>query len=318
MPTDEDTHTAPQLVETLRRTAHQGIRPVTIRQLVNATRLHSSAPFAIDGIEVHEIKTVAHVVGVRRYPTVSLLDLEDGTDNGWITAKRWLNGQDTDGLPSDKDNFYVNIMGELVRTGSDSKNALNVRSIQLVTDPHQVLLHILETAFVTLALERGPPADATKRSVDSRAQAFAREEEDEVWPPGAPVTPAVSRTIRPGVTSPGSLVTPMSPAAHSPPPSPSPSPRPQVPVSPSNSPARQQAPTAPPSPKSPTPNRQAATRRHVATPSARRRDPAADLSALERAILLQILSVPPGEKGVSVVAITRKVGHHNVPAQEIG
>ncbi|OSC97116.1 hypothetical protein PYCCODRAFT_1440476 [Trametes coccinea BRFM310] len=318
MPT-ENAYTSPE-VGALRRTAHEGIRPVTIRQLANATRLHSSAPFAIDGIEVHEIKTVAHVVGIRRYPTVTLLDLEDGTSNGWITAKRWLNGQDTDGLPTDKDNFYVHITGELVRASGDSKTTLTVRSISVVTDPHQLLLHILEAAFVTLALERGPPTRAAKQSVGSRTQALVRQEEDEVWPPGAPVTPAVSRTFKSGVL-PGSQVVPRSPAARSPPPSPSPSPRPpQVRMSPTQSSAHRQPTTVPSSPRSPTPIRQgsnAATGPRIATP-ARRRDPAADLSALERAILLKILGASPGENAVSVVTITRAVGHHNVAAHEIG
>ena len=48
-----------------------------------------------------------------------------------------------------------------------------------------------------------------------------------------------------------------------------------------------------------------------------RRDPYAQLSILERAILLQILNAPPSEKGVNVRTITRGISHHNATQAKI-
>lgn len=140
---------------------------------MNATRAHVDAPFYIGNelvlgvyilefsrcpatrLTTYKVVTVAQVVRVRRYDTATLLDLEDGTTGGRIFAKRWLNGQDSDGLP-DEEQYYARIVGTIVR-GHESKNTLRVEGIQRVTDPHQLFLHILEAAFVSLTLERGPP-----------------------------------------------------------------------------------------------------------------------------------------------------------------
>lgn len=140
---------------------------------MNATRAHADAPFHIGNevvlgvcilelsscaatrLTIYKVVTVAQVVRVRRYDTATLLDLEDGTTGGRIFAKRWLNGQDSDGL-LDEEQYYARIVGTIVR-GHESKNTLRVEGIQRVTDPHQLFLHILEAAFVSLTLERGPP-----------------------------------------------------------------------------------------------------------------------------------------------------------------
>ncbi|KAL1947911.1 hypothetical protein VTO73DRAFT_13635 [Trametes versicolor] len=315
------------------------IRPVTFRQVVNATRAHADAPFHIGNELVLGVVTIAQVVRVRRYDTATLLDLEDGTTGGRIFAKRWLNGQDSDGLP-DEEQYYARIVGTIVR-GHESKNTLRVEGIQRVTDPHQLFLHILEAAFVSLTLERGPPPLSVRRSVGPRFLSGEQEVPAQFALPSAPTTPAVTRVARPShalqstptrqvVTSSPAIPprpptppppavrphTPPPPVVHPPTPPRSPSPQYATPPSSPSPPRAQSPPTSP----SPAPARASSSAIQQSSESRRvsgiKRDPWAHLSALERAILLQIFNAPSDED-VSVRAITRGVSHYEVTQADI-
>ncbi|KAI8998627.1 hypothetical protein BD414DRAFT_533462 [Trametes punicea] len=248
--------------------------------------------------------TVAHVAHIRRYPRVTILDLEDGTKDGWISAKRWLTDQGSDGLPTQDAGFYVHILGKLIPGLVGGKNNIEVKAIRVVTDPHQIFFHILQVAFVTLALERGLPPLSVKLSVGPRIQTAS--EENQISPPSAPTTPAAPRIFKGG-----HVQTPLSsPALRSP----SPSPLPRLPVAQPVSATRSRE-ISPRSSNSPSPGLQG-----VSTPRATgvRRDPHDDLTVLERAILLQIFNANPAQGGVSLKTIVRGVCHHDVTATQIG
>ncbi|KAI0362111.1 hypothetical protein OH77DRAFT_19500 [Trametes cingulata] len=305
-------------LNSLRKASATGLRPVTVRQLVEATRPHSQAPWSIDGVEVHEVATVAHVVRIRRYDIVTFLEIEDGTKDGRITVKRWLNEQDSDGFPTDGEPFYARFVGTLSRKGQETKNVLELKGWQRVTDPHQLFCHILEVAFVTLALERGPPSASVKRSVGPLSLDWGP---SGAFPPAsAPNTPAIVRTARPPATqaTPAHQWTPVTPAPTPPPRTPSPPPSRSTTQSPPASPSR--------APASPTPHTIRRQQNDVISPlasgsrraSGLRRDPYAHLTVLQRAILLQILNTPPSGEGVSVVAIVRGISHHDATEDQIG
>ncbi|KAH9901397.1 hypothetical protein C8Q73DRAFT_677698 [Cubamyces lactineus] len=290
-----------------------GIRPVTVRQLREATQAHSGAPFKIAGEEVDFVTTVAYVLHIRPLDKAVHLTIEDGTRNGTLTAHRWLDSQPRINLPTDGKPFYARIIGKL-KAGSEKKypHVLEISLLKLVDDPHELLFHLLETAFVTLSIERGPPLDSVKPNVEPRGQHGGIQEEIPVAT--APNTPAAVRTLARADT----LMRPASPVAS-----------PSIPSTPSRStPSRDVAtpsvahqnssrpepprtPTISP-PTSPTPSRW--TPASGGTPgraSGLRRDPYAQLSVLERAILLQILNAPASEGGVNFRTITRGVSHHN-------
>lgn len=136
----------------------EALRPVTIRQLLDAEQAHTTAPFTIDGVEVHQVTLVAHVT--RIFVTENKIDyrLEDGTSTPGITASQWLS--DTyeesrlDFLEQGK--IYARIRGRLSRWGRDGKNEVKVISIRKSTDPHEIYFHILETFFATKYIECGP------------------------------------------------------------------------------------------------------------------------------------------------------------------
>ncbi|KAI0647062.1 hypothetical protein C8Q79DRAFT_957593 [Trametes meyenii] len=324
----------PDQSRNLRDDTSRDILPVTLRQVVAATRVHSEAPFKIDGAPVHEVITVAHVVRVRAYDSITFFDLEDGTTGGRVAAKRWRNNRETEGIPTDGRPFYAQIIGKIVRGAQETRNVLEINQLgglHEVTDPHHVLLHILEVAYFTLMLKHGSPSDVVRRSVGPRASEGGGVKAE--MGSSAPSTPVVARTIRSEPCSPPDTYVPRpqfeSPAPHSRPATP---PRPQS-----------RAATEPPT--SPTPASTPRTRDSTPTPvdpasvghelvaqvqasnsrraSGLRRDPYGHLTVLQRAIILLILNASTATattsaEGVSVIAIVHGVAHHEVTCVQIG
>ncbi|KAI0636960.1 hypothetical protein C8Q77DRAFT_537662 [Trametes polyzona] len=245
-----------------RAASTEGLRPVTIRQLVNATRDHSDAPFHIDDIEVRDVVVVAQVLRIRRFDTITMFDLEDGTTGGSIIAKRWRNGRDDSELPTTLDEqLYARIVGRLAR-GKEAKNALEVKTLRVITDPHELLFHILEVAFVHLCFERGPPPVSVRETIEPRGATGVHYEPLAGLPATAPNTPAIPRTraanVRPTPNPDRSDAsasrTSVTPRPETPPPRPPPD-SPSPPTSPSPAPTRRVQAPAIPSPSGPTPTR---------------------------------------------------------------
>ena len=91
-----------------------------------------------------------------------MFTLEDGTSRGQIAARQWRSDI-VDPLPDDDSGLYVHVVGQLdQKVFMGARNALNVRRIHRVTDiADQLFFHLMETAFVTLCHERGPPVCST-------------------------------------------------------------------------------------------------------------------------------------------------------------
>lgn len=111
------------------------------------------------GCDVVKILLVAHVVSVRTSPSSTVYELEDGTSRGRISARRWSSEADCDELPDDCSKLYVDIVGHLDRkVRLNARNCVIIEHIHAATDvPNRLFFHILDTAFVTLSLQRGPP-----------------------------------------------------------------------------------------------------------------------------------------------------------------
>ncbi|TFK91041.1 hypothetical protein K466DRAFT_660376 [Polyporus arcularius HHB13444] len=321
-----------------------GIRPVTIRQLLSASRPYSDAKFSIGEIAIDRVSTVAQVMDVQGRPSSITYVLEDGTGSR-MSARQWR----SDGGETLREGHsgYVQVVGHLdTKTQSGSNNVLIVKSIRALDDPaDRLFFHLMQAAFVTLCFERGPPptsvlVQATPRFASSEAQ-------EPCLPRSVPPTPQRAAGTGAGVactdTDP---TTPASPSrsdqkARRRPTSPEPSlaaVRPQS-VEPSqhvqsatadvasravspSPPIRPRAPAAsgPSPPQTPRRDMRAqgssggAGRRQ----SGIKRDPYAHLTVLQRAILLQILNTQYAEGGSDVFTISRGVAHHNPTAEQIG
>ena len=103
---------------------------------------------------------MARVLGFGKISSSITYTLEDGTCRG-ISARQWLSdGGDT---LSEDYRGYVHVVGQLdTRTQSRFKNVLVVKTIRALKDDpaDQLAFNILQAAYVTLCLERGPPVSA--------------------------------------------------------------------------------------------------------------------------------------------------------------
>ncbi|KZT26519.1 nucleic acid-binding protein [Neolentinus lepideus HHB14362 ss-1] len=137
------------------------VRPVTIHQVLSATRAHAHAKFKIDGVEVVNVTIVAHVVDLdTSQETCNIFQLEDGSRGGRISARQWnadIPGTDDDpaGVCDITAHSYVRLFGVL--TQYNGKNYLPVKHIRRVTEPMEIYFHLLQCTYVTLFYRKGPP-----------------------------------------------------------------------------------------------------------------------------------------------------------------
>lgn len=143
------------------------LRPVTIKQLNDATQAHSDADFKIDGVEVGSVTIVGQVRNISNLTTFVTYKLDDGT--GEVEVKFWPDKDevpDVDSMDTGvekppkrevKVNGYARVMGKL----GTFNNRRNVTALvaRPITDMNEFHCHFLEATAVHLALTRGDPAD---------------------------------------------------------------------------------------------------------------------------------------------------------------
>ncbi|RPD80078.1 hypothetical protein L226DRAFT_530266 [Lentinus tigrinus ALCF2SS1-7] len=328
-------------LQALASSSATGIRPVTIRQLLDATRPHSDAKFSIGGIDIDKVSIVAQVVDVEGRSSSITYFLHDGTGPRLI-AKQWLS-DDGETLPVGHWG-YAHVVGQLdPKAQPGSKNVLIVKRIRALIDPpeDQLSFHIFQAAYVSLCFERGPPPtsvlvrQAPRYSSDSlepstprraptpnRAAGTSRLARGDTPNPRSPATPSPTRQHAQNRTPPqsphaGGSAGPVEPPRHQP------FARASVPSrEASHTPIRPSAPVSArlsstltsPIRDMPAQGSSGGSRRK----SGIKRDPYAHLTVLQRAILLQILNTQHGETGSDVFTISRGVAHHNPSAEQIG
>ncbi|KAI0797996.1 hypothetical protein C8Q75DRAFT_709149, partial [Abortiporus biennis] len=139
-----------------RGSAAQSLRPVTVKQLFNATQAHTDAEWHIDDIEVGQISLVAQVMSIQAQTTNCVYWLDDGT--GRIEARHWVDsstmqedGVDPNGI---KEHDYIRVMGNLKTFGN--KRYVNATHLRVCSDPYEPYFHTLDVCATKLILERGP------------------------------------------------------------------------------------------------------------------------------------------------------------------
>jgi len=140
-----------------RTEASHSLRPVTIKQLANATQAHTDAEWQINGSEIGQVTIVGTVASVQNQTTNTVYWIDDGTAR--IEARHWIDTsvtqEDPDKWQPHGESVYARVTGALKTFGT--KRYLNATNIRLVTDPHEIYFHILEAMTVTLIFERGAP-----------------------------------------------------------------------------------------------------------------------------------------------------------------
>ncbi|KAK7397625.1 Replication factor A protein 2 [Neonectria punicea] len=131
----------------------ESLRPVTIKQILDADEAYAGADFKIDGSSVTQITFVGQIRHVNTQPTTITFKIDDGT--GQIDVKKWI---DADKAQDEADpgwelNTHVRVWGRLK---SFNKRHVGAHVIRPVTDPNEVNYHLLEATYVHLYFTKGP------------------------------------------------------------------------------------------------------------------------------------------------------------------
>lgn len=82
------------MVSGSQRQGNNTLRPVTIRQILNAEHPHPDAEFTLDGAELGQLTFVAVVRNISKNATNVAYSVEDGT--GQIEVRQWLESSGDD------------------------------------------------------------------------------------------------------------------------------------------------------------------------------------------------------------------------------
>ncbi|KAL4779529.1 hypothetical protein BJX76DRAFT_351715 [Aspergillus varians] len=145
------------------------LRPVTIKQMLEATQPFPEASFTIDGQDVANVYFVGQVRNISTQATNVTYKLDDGT--GEIEAKHWVTATDEMDTTEDvgkggKDrngveiNAYAKVFGRL-KSGFGDRKIISTHCVRPLTDINELHFHFLEAAAVHLFHTRGPPPSAS-------------------------------------------------------------------------------------------------------------------------------------------------------------
>ncbi|KAH8679021.1 hypothetical protein BGZ60DRAFT_255612 [Tricladium varicosporioides] len=143
-----------------KQSGKETLRPVTIKQIIDATQAHPDGNFKVDDSEISQITFVGQINSINPQATNITYKLDDGT--GLIEVKQWIDNEAEDGLqkPQSKEGDYVRVWGRL--KAFNNKRHVGSHIIRPVADFNEVSYHLLEATAAHLYFTRGPPnADGT-------------------------------------------------------------------------------------------------------------------------------------------------------------
>ncbi|KAF2813199.1 replication factor A2 [Mytilinidion resinicola] len=146
------------------------LRPVTIKQLIDAQPMHQEGEFKVDGAEITTITVVGQIRNISVQTTNITYKLDDGT--GTIEVKKWVDSDAAQNGSETKlaDNMYVRAWGKLKSYGN--KRHVGATVIRPIADHNEISYHLLEATVVHLELTRGPPDSASKGANTNGAQGY--------------------------------------------------------------------------------------------------------------------------------------------------
>ncbi|PWY89821.1 replication protein A, subunit RPA32 [Aspergillus heteromorphus CBS 117.55] len=147
------------------------LRPITIKQALDAIQPYPEAPYQIDSAEAVSITFVGQVRNISSQSTNVTYKIDDGT--GEIEAKQWIDSMAGDSMDTDDPNAskppgknqielngYARVFGKLKSFGN--KRFVGAHCVRPVTDINEVNYHLLEAAAVHLFFTRGPPGEKSE------------------------------------------------------------------------------------------------------------------------------------------------------------
>ncbi|PHH72087.1 hypothetical protein CDD80_4773 [Ophiocordyceps camponoti-rufipedis] len=130
----------------------ESLRPVTIKQVVEAEEIFSGADFRIDGSPVTQITFVGQVRSINPASTNITFKIDDGT--GQVEVKKWIDAdKQEDANPGFEIDSHVRVWGRL--KSFSNKRHVGAHVIRPITDFNEVNYHMLEATYVHLVNTRG-------------------------------------------------------------------------------------------------------------------------------------------------------------------
>ncbi|KAG9259102.1 uncharacterized protein F5Z01DRAFT_669833 [Emericellopsis atlantica] len=135
----------------------ESLRPVTVKQILEADEAYSGADFKIDGQTVTQITAVGQVRSINPQPTNITIRIDDGT--GTVEVKKFIDvdKQHEATNPGFEVDQHVRVFGRL--KSFSGKRYVSAHLIRLITDPNEVNYHMLEATYVHLYFTKPQPGD---------------------------------------------------------------------------------------------------------------------------------------------------------------
>ncbi|KAM3537715.1 hypothetical protein ARSEF1564_009361 [Beauveria bassiana] len=130
----------------------ESLRPVTVKQVVEAEEGYSGGDFKIDGASAPQVTFVGQIRSVNAQATNITLKIDDGT--GQIEVKKWIDGDKPEDPEAYELDSYVRVWGRL--KSFSNKRHVGAHVIRPVDDFNEVNYHMLEATYVHLFFTRGP------------------------------------------------------------------------------------------------------------------------------------------------------------------
>ncbi|KAF3033939.1 replication factor A protein 2 [Didymella keratinophila] len=132
------------------------LRPVTIKQILDAQPDAGNDTFRIDGNPVSQLTFVGQIRNISTQTTNTTYRLDDGT--GSIEVKQWVDSDTVDQNDPIKaklvEGSYCRAWGKL--KSFNDRRSVGAQIIRPVEDMNEVSYHLLEATYIHLQLTRGP------------------------------------------------------------------------------------------------------------------------------------------------------------------
>ncbi|KAK2763319.1 replication factor A protein 2 [Arachnomyces sp. PD_36] len=153
--------------------AKDTLRPVTVKQILDATQAHPDADFKIDGADISQLTFVGQVRNISTQTTNITYKIDDGT--GEVEVKQWLDEDTAQAIGDDMMdignndpksskpqqvvlNGYARVFGKM--KSFNNKRHVGAHVIRPLMDLNEVHCHLLEATAIHLYFTRGPPPTA--------------------------------------------------------------------------------------------------------------------------------------------------------------
>lgn len=144
------------------------MRPVTVKQILDASQPYPEAPFQIDDADVANVLFMGQVRNISSQSTNVTYQIDDGT--GQIEVKKWVDSTTADNMDTDDGrapgdgkselelNGYARVFGSIKSFGN--KRYIGAHSVRPLKKIDELHCHLLEATVVHLFFTRGPPGGA--------------------------------------------------------------------------------------------------------------------------------------------------------------